>query len=69
MKCEGSRHIQDEYANTGSDDESEECNEGENLCNESVAPVNISATKRCWRDPTISASGAPVDPSTYESPT
>ena len=45
MKCEGYGHIQAKYANTWSDDEFEACNEGEDLCNELVAPINLSAVK------------------------
>ena len=47
MTCEGYEHIQAECANTWSDDESEECNEGEGLCNESVELVNLSIAKQC----------------------
>ena len=41
IKCEGYGHIEAKCANTWSDEESEACNEGENLCNELVALVNL----------------------------
>ena len=69
MKCEGYGRIQVECANTLSDDDSKTCNEGEDLCNESEAPINLFAAKQCSSDSTISAYGPPIDPSTYESPT
>ena len=47
MKCKGYGHIHAKCANTWSDDESEECNEGEDLCNESLAPVNLSTAEQC----------------------
>ena len=68
MKCEGYGHIQGVKANTWSDDESEECNEGEDLCNELVALVNLSTTEQCSSNQEIFASGPSVDSSTYESP-
>ena len=67
MKCKGYGHIQAKCANTWSDDESEACNEGENIYNELVAPVSLSIAKQCLSDLTISSSGPPIDPSTYES--
>ena len=67
MKCEGYGHIQVEYANTWSDDEFEECNEGQDLCNESLTPVKLSAAKQGSSDSIIFASGPQVDTSTYES--
>ena len=33
-----------------------------------MEPINLSTTKQCSSDLTISASGPPIDPSTYESP-
>ena len=45
MKFEGYGHIQTECANTWSDGEFEECNEEEDLCNESVAPINLFAVE------------------------
>ena len=68
MKCGGHEHIQVECANTWSDDESEACNEGEDICHESVVSVNLYTTEQCSSNPTISASGPPLDPSIYESP-
>ena len=69
MKCEGYGHIQAERANTWSDDESEACNEGEGICNESLALITFSTIEQCSNDLTIFASGPLVDPSTYELPT
>ena len=68
MKCEGYGHIQVECSNTWSDDEYEACNEGEDICNELVAPISLSTTKRGLSDLTNSGSSPLVDPSTYESP-
>ena len=65
MKCERYGHIQAEYANTWSDDEFEACNEGEDVCNESVAPVSLSIAEQCSSDLTIFVFGPLVDPSTY----
>ena len=45
MKCGGYGHIQAECTNTWSDDESEVCNEGEDICHESVVSINIPAAK------------------------
>ena len=67
MKCEGYGHIQAEYANTWCDDDFEACNEGENIYNESVAPVSLSKAEQCSSDLTIFSFGPPVDSSTYES--
>ena len=67
MKCEGYGHIQAECANTWSDDKFEACNEEEDICNESMALVSLSTTKKCSGDMTIYLSSPPVDPSTYES--
>ena len=60
-------HIQAECANTWSNDESEACNEGEDLCNESLVPANLSAAEQCSRDQKIYAFSPPLDASTYES--
>ena len=65
MKCGGYGHIQDECANTWSDDESDVCNEGEAICHELVVSIILSITEQCLRDPIIFASGPPVNPSTY----
>ena len=42
MKCEGYGNIQVECANTWSDDEYKACNELDDICNESMAPVSLS---------------------------
>ena len=68
MKCEESGHIQADCANTWSDDESEACNEGEDICHESVALISPSTAKQCSDDLTLFSSGPPIDPLTYESP-
>ena len=69
MKCEGYGHIKTECANTWSNDEFEACNEGEDIFNESVAPlVSLFIVEQCLSDMKISVSGPPVDPSTDESP-
>ena len=68
MKCGGYGHIQAECANTWSDDESKACNEGDDLCHESMIPVNLFLAEQCSSDPIISAYGPPIDPLTYESP-
>ena len=68
MKCEGYGNIQVKCANTWSDDESKVCNERDDICNESMAPVSLSTVEQCSSDMTISTSCPPVEPSTYESP-
>ena len=45
MKCGGYGHIQAECTNTWSDDESEACNEGEDICHESVVSINLPVAK------------------------
>ena len=69
MNCEGFGHIQAECTNTWNDDEFEACIEGDDICNESMAPVILSIIEQRSSDLTTSAFGPPVDPSTYESPT
>ena len=69
MNCEEFGHIQAECTNTWNDDEFEACNEGDDICNESMAPVSLSIIEQCLSDLNIFAFGPPVDPSTYESPT
>ena len=53
MKCGGYGHIQAECANTWSDDESKACNEGDDICNELVAPINLSEVEQCLSNPNI----------------
>ena len=48
MKCERYEYIRAECAYTLSDDEYEECNEGENLGNESMTPANLFVVEKCW---------------------
>ena len=49
MKCGGHGHIQVECANTWSDDESGACNEGEDICHESVVTVLEQSNNFCIR--------------------